>query len=110
MNIRGCHSCVERLKLKKLGLGVLAFVRLSVADHSEPVLTKIETRLAAHQNVLSCHKVSGDTDYLVQIVAKDLDEYSRFFTSIFSDLPGIVTLHSNLSLQEVKATSQLPIY
>ncbi|MEQ5842266.1 AsnC family transcriptional regulator [Paraburkholderia acidicola] len=105
--IEGYQAIVSR---KKLGLGVLAFVRLSVAEHSESVLTKIEMHLAAHQNVLSCHKVSGDADYLVQIVAKDLDEYGRFFTSIFSDLPGIATLHSNLSLQEVKATSQLPIY
>jgi Lrp/AsnC family transcriptional regulator, leucine-responsive regulatory protein len=105
--IEGYQAVVNR---KKLGLGVLAFVQLSITQHSVQALKKIEMGLAAHPNIVGCHKVSGDADYLVQIVAKDLDEYGRLITSIFSDLPGVVTLNSNLSLQEIKATSILPIY
>ncbi|WP_133650332.1 Lrp/AsnC family transcriptional regulator [Paraburkholderia flava] len=105
--IEGYQAVVSR---KLLGLGVLAFVHITVTEHAEKVLTRIEAQLAAHRNVLSCHKVSGDADYLVQIVAKDLAEYGHLFTDIFSSLPGIVTLNSHLSLQEIKATAQLPIY
>lgn len=105
--ITGYHASVDR---RRLGLGVLAFVQLSITQHSETTLRKIEAKLAAHPNVISCHKVTGDADYLAQIVAKDLDEYGRFVTEIFSTLPGIVTLNSNLSLQEIKSASQVPVY
>jgi Lrp/AsnC family transcriptional regulator, leucine-responsive regulatory protein len=105
--IEGYQALVSR---KKLGLGVLAFVQISITQHGEAVLNRIEAELAAHPNVLSCHKVTGDADYLVQIVAKDLEEYGHLLTVIFSGLPGVVTLNSNLSLQEVKATARLPIY
>lgn len=105
--IEGYQAVMSR---KKLGLGVLAFVQLGITQHSAQALKKIETELAAHPNVLGCHKVSGDADYLVQIVAKDLDEYGGLLTSIFSGLPGVVTLNSKLALQEIKASTKLPIY
>lgn len=105
--IEGYQAIVSR---KKLGLGVMAFVQLSITQHSVQALSTIETHLTAHPNILSCHKVAGDADYLVQIVAKDLDEYGRFLTDIFSSLPGVVALNSNLSVREVKATSRLPVY
>ncbi|CAN0620835.1 Lrp/AsnC family transcriptional regulator, leucine-responsive regulatory protein [Burkholderia multivorans] len=98
--IEGYQAIVSR---RKLGLGVLAFVQLSITQHSEITLKKIESSLAAHPNVVSCHKVTGGSDYIAQIVAKDLDEYGHVFTELFSTLPGIVTLNSNLSLLEVKS-------
>jgi len=57
-----------------------------------------------------CHKVTGDADYLVQVVAKDLDEYGKFVTDIFANLPGITAINSNISLQEIKSSSRFPIY
>lgn len=105
--IDGYQATVSR---RSVGLGVLAFVQLSITQHSNEVLSEIETNLDAHPNVLFCHKVTGDADYLLQIVAKDLDEYGKFINDIFSTLPGISTINSNISLQEIKSSSGLPIY
>ncbi|MFY8297932.1 Lrp/AsnC ligand binding domain-containing protein [Pseudoalteromonas sp. SS15] len=62
-----------------------------------------------HRNVLSCHNTTGDADFLLQVVAKDLDDYSNFIDSVLRKLKGISGIKSSLSLKELKSSSRLPI-
>jgi Lrp/AsnC family leucine-responsive transcriptional regulator len=105
--IEGYQAIVSR---RKIDLGVLSFIQLKISLHSQASLNKIESTLYAHPNVMFCHKVTGDADYLLQVVAKDLDEYGKFVTDIFGNLPGITAINSNISLQEIKSSSRFPIY
>ncbi|WP_161804350.1 Lrp/AsnC ligand binding domain-containing protein, partial [Pseudoalteromonas lipolytica] len=59
--------------------------------------------------VLSCHNTTGDADFLLQVVAKNLDDYSQFIDNTLRKLPGVTAIRSNLSLRELKASSRLPI-
>ncbi len=59
--------------------------------------------------VLSCHNTSGEADFLLQVVARDLDDYSRFVDTVLRKLPGVVSIRSNISLREMKSTNSLPI-
>jgi Lrp/AsnC family leucine-responsive transcriptional regulator len=57
---------------------------------------------------LTCHNVTGQVDYVLQVVARDLDDYGRL-TTILRNLPGVTAIHSSLSLREVKGFSGLPV-
>lgn len=88
---------------------MLAFVQLSCTVH-DPVSTReFETIILNSKNVLSCHNTTGEADFMLQVVAKDLDDYSEFVENVLRKLPGISAIRSNISLREVKASNRLPM-
>jgi Lrp/AsnC family transcriptional regulator, leucine-responsive regulatory protein len=63
----------------------------------------------AIERILSCHNVSGTADYILQVVARDLDDYGTFMRDQLRSLPGVTSVESALSLREVKAEGGLPL-
>ena len=59
--------------------------------------------------MLSCHKVTGEADFALTVVAADLERYGRFVEEVLRKQPGVATIHSSLSLREVKSVSKLPV-
>ena len=98
-----------RLDRRMLGYGVYAFVQLHVSSHSEEATQAFERAIISCPEVLSCHNVTGQADFLLQVVAADLDEYGRFVDRVLRKIPIIVSIQSSLSLRELKNTTQLPI-
>ena len=94
---------------RKLGFGVMAFVQLSCTEHDEVSTHRFEQVVEQSPNVLACHNTTGESDFMLQVVARDLDDYSRFVEQVLRKLPGISAIRSNISLREVKASSRLPI-
>ncbi|MDE1181108.1 Lrp/AsnC family transcriptional regulator [Paraburkholderia sp.] len=92
-----------------LGLGVIAFVYVRFAVHDRAVATRFEREVQAISRILSCHNVSGSADYILQVVARDLDDYGTFMRDQLRSLPGVTSVESSLSLREVKATGPLPL-
>jgi len=97
------------LDRRKLGFGVLAFVQLTCNQHDEETTQRFEQVIQGSDNVLSCHNTTGAADFLLQVVAKDLDDYSRFVDQVLRKLPGVSAIASNISLRELKASTRLPI-
>ncbi|AMK12902.1 AsnC family transcriptional regulator [Pseudodesulfovibrio indicus] len=104
--IKGFQALLNR---KALGFGVLSFVQLSCSRHSEKTTKIFENIIKASPNVLSCHNTTGDDDFLLQVVAKDMDDYSDFIEGVIRKIPGVVNIRSNISLREIKASSRLPL-
>lgn len=104
--IEGYQAILNR---RKLGLGVMAFVQISCSDHSEEATEKFEKIIASAPQVLSCHNTTGEADFLLQVVARDLDSYSRFVEKVLRKLPGVLSIRSNLSLREMKTTHRFPV-
>ncbi|MER2016801.1 Lrp/AsnC family transcriptional regulator [Pseudomonas simiae] len=104
--IEGYQAILNR---RKLGLGVMAFVQISCSDHSEEATEKFEKIIASAPQVLSCHNTTGEADFLLQVVARDLDSYSRFVEKVLRNLPGVLSIRSNLSLREMKTTHRFPV-
>lgn len=104
--IEGYQAILNR---RKLGLGVMAFVQISCSDHSEETTEKFEKIIASAPQVLSCHNTTGEADFLLQVVARDLDSYSRFVEKVLRKLPGVLSIRSNLSLREMKTTHRFPV-
>ena len=59
--------------------------------------------------MLACHNTTGAADFLLQVVARDLDDYSRFVEQVLRKLPGVLSICSNISLREIKVTNILPL-
>lgn len=97
------------LDRKKLGYGVMAFVQLTYIEHDEETTEAFEQIIQNCDNVLSCHNTTGEADFLLQVVAKDLDDYSHFVDKVLRKLTGISAIRSSISLRELKSSSRLPI-
>ncbi|WP_396328398.1 Lrp/AsnC family transcriptional regulator [Burkholderia anthina] len=104
--IAGYHARLDR---RKLGLGVMAFVQIVCTQHGEEVTAEFERLIQASPNVLACDNTTGEADFLLQVVAADLDEYSHFVERVLRKLPGVLSIRSNLSLRQLKSTQRLPI-
>ncbi|SDG16353.1 DNA-binding transcriptional regulator, Lrp family [Onishia taeanensis] len=105
--ITGYQANLDR---KQLGLGVMAFVQLNCSAHDTASVHEFEQIVDASPNILSCHNTTGDDDFLLIIVARDLDDYSHFVENVLRRLPGVTNIRSSLSLREVKSTNRLPLF
>ncbi len=104
--IAGYQAVLDR---RKLGLGILAFIRVKIDSHSEEEAQHFERQVAALEPVIACYAVAGDADFLLQVVAEDLDSFSTFAMSTVRRLPGIKEMQTTLVLREVKPLTPLPV-
>lgn len=98
------------LSRRKLGLGVLAFVQLSCSEHDPASTAEFQRIIEMTPNILACHNTTGEDDFLLIVVARDLDDYSAFIDGTLRRLPGVTSIRSNLSLKEMKASNKLPVW
>ena len=104
--IKGYHAEIDR---RKIGLGVLAFVRLDTERANSEVTRKIEEAIRKLPELVACHYISGTGMFELQVVAQDLDAFSRFALNSLMNLPNVKDLHTSFSLGEVKSGSALPL-
>lgn len=97
--IKGYGVLLDR---KKLGLGVMVFVRVSIDSHSEREAKKFEEEVTALDYVVACYSIGGDADFLLQVVSPDLDTYAEFSMTTIRRLPGIKEMQSMFVLKEIK--------
>ncbi|APW40247.1 AsnC family transcriptional regulator [Rhodoferax koreense] len=104
--ILGYHAEIDR---HKIGLGVLAFVRLDADRNTGDVTRELEEAIKQIPEVVSCHYISGAGTFELQVVARDLDAFSQFARKVLINLPNVKDLHTSFSLGQVKASSALPL-
>jgi Lrp/AsnC family transcriptional regulator, leucine-responsive regulatory protein len=93
----------------KVGLGVLAFVRVDAERNTGDATRQLEAAISQLPEVISCHYISGNGTFELQVVAEDLDSFSRFALQSLINLPNVKDLHTSFSLGEVKAAGPLPL-
>ena len=104
--IKGYHAEIDR---HKIGLGVLAFVRLDADRNTGEGTREMEEAIRQIPEVIACHYISGAGTFELQVVAKDLDSFSQFARKVLINLPNVKDLHTSFSLGEVKHSSALPL-
>ncbi len=87
---------------------LLVFVELSLEAKSGQKFNSLKQAIVQIPQILECHLVSGEFDYLVKARIKDISEY-RNLLGILLDLPGVVQSKSSIVMEEIKEVSQLPI-
>jgi len=104
--ITGYRAEIDR---RRVGLGVLAFVRVD-AERSAGAATKaLEDEICRLPEVIACHYISGTGTFELQVMATDLDAFSRFSINTLLKLPNVKDIHTSFSLGEVKASGALPL-
>lgn len=96
--IEGYQARIDR---QALGLAMTVFVQISLKSQSEDLLASFEKAAAAAASIVSCHLMSGEDDYLLTVLARDLADYERIHKEQLSRLPGVARLRSNFALREV---------
>ena len=104
--ILGYRAEIDR---RKIGLGVLAFVRLDADRNTGGVTLAMEEAIRQIPEVVSCHYISGTGTFELQVVARDLDSFSQFARDVLLHLPNVKDMHTSFSLGEVKAGGALPL-
>ncbi|MFO1191336.1 MAG: Lrp/AsnC family transcriptional regulator [Rhodoferax sp.] len=104
--ITGYRAEINR---RKIGLGVLAFVRLDAERNNGDGTRALEEAIRQLPEVVSCHYISGTGTFELQVVAQDLEHFSRFALGNLINLPNVKDLHTSFSLGEVKAGTPLPL-
>jgi Lrp/AsnC family transcriptional regulator, leucine-responsive regulatory protein len=104
--ITGYRAELDR---RRIGLGVLAFVRVDAERNNAEATQALEDAIRAMPEVVTCHYISGTGTFELQVVATDLDAYSRWAMDHLFRLPNVKDLHTRFSLGEVKAVGALPL-
>ena len=104
--ITGYRAEVDR---RRIGLGVLAFVRLGAERTNDSATRALEAGIRALPEVVACHYISGAGIFELHVVATDLDAYSRWTRDKLFKLPDVKEVHTSFSLGEVKAGGALPL-
>jgi DNA-binding Lrp family transcriptional regulator len=104
--ITGYRAEIDR---RKIGLGVLAFVRVDAERNNAAATQALEDAIRALPEVVACHYISGAGTFELQVMCTDLDAYSRWAMDKLFKLPNVKDLHTSFSLGEVKAGAALPL-
>ena len=104
--ISGYRAEIDR---RKVGLGVLAFVRLDAERNNGAAAKLLEDAIRQLPEVMSCHYISGAGTFELQVLATDLDAFSRFSIDTLLNLPNVKDIHTSFSLGEVKAGAVMPL-
>jgi Lrp/AsnC family transcriptional regulator len=99
---------VAILNRDRLGLGVTVIVAVRTAQHSDEWLQLFADGVAKIPEVVEFYRMSGDIDYLLKVVARDIADYDR----IYRKLTKVAPLHdvsSSFAMQEIKSTTALPL-
>lgn len=104
--IKGYHAEIDR---HRIGLGVLAFVRLDADRNTGESTRAMEDAIRRIPEIVSCHYISGAGTFELQVVSRDLDTFSQFARQVLINLPNVKDIHTSFSLGEVKASASWPL-
>jgi Lrp/AsnC family leucine-responsive transcriptional regulator len=98
-----------RLDPQVLGLGLQAFVRVQLEKHGAPGIERFVAAVQAWDEVVACHALTGDMDYLLQVYVRDLEHFSRFLLDRLLNASGVADVNSSFVLRTVKGFAGLPL-
>ncbi len=104
--IMGYHA---RISPQALGKTLLVFLEIKLSVKSDDVFEKIRKELDGMPDVLECHLVSGDFDYLVKARLAEMNDYRRLLGDILQRLPASAESRSYVVMEEIKETFYLQV-
>ena len=93
----------------KLGMQITAFAEICLDNHHSETVAAFNRAVNENDNILECHSVSGRCDYLLKIVARDMQSYEHFLSRELLQMSGIRSVNTLFSLKQQKLTMALPM-
>lgn len=103
--IKGYTALVDQ---KAWGLPVTVFIRIKLERHSDDAVAAFERAIIDMPQVMECWLMTGRSDYLLRVIAADLDDYERFVRRELQRVPGIASIDTSFAYGSVKHAQVLP--
>ena len=97
------------LDREAMGFDMVCFISVSLQLHQFEAIERFKELVQDMPEVLECHHITGEFDYLLKTVFRNRDELQEFVVNKLTPIPGMARLNTSLVLIEIKATQQLPI-
>ena len=104
--IEGYRAALRR---ERVGLSFSVFVGVKIEGHANERALLFEKAVTAMPEVIACHLIAGEADYLLEVVVPDLEGYQQFLVGKLLNLPMVREIRSNIAIQTVKAGAPLPL-
>lgn len=104
--IRHYAAVVDR---ERCGFDLLCFIQVSIQLHQPDQVEQFRVAVRAMPEVLECHHITGEYDYLLKAALRNRKDLERFVVDRLTPMPGVARIHTSLVLTEVKATTALPL-
>lgn len=98
-----------RLNPARLDLSTSVYVRVWLSGQDDETVRRFTDSILALPHVIECHMMAGDCDFLLRVVARDLDAYRRFQAEKLARIEGVQSLKTEIPLQRIKVTAALPV-
>lgn len=98
-----------RLNPQKLGLGVQAYIEITLKDQSRESMDKFEERVADMDDILECYLMSGSADYMLSVVATNLNDFDDIHRNCLSELPGVMSMTTKFLIRRIKDWNGYPV-
>ncbi len=92
-----------------VGLPISVFIRIALEKQQEANLERFEATVRDYPNVMECYLMSGDSDYLIRVVVKDIAELQDFIVQKLTKIEGVANIQSSFALKQVKYKTALPL-
>jgi len=103
-------SYSAQVDYKKVGLQIIAFAEVSLERHNSETIQSFLSMIGREKGILECHSVTGQCDYLLKIVSKDMESYETFVSAKLLSIPEIRSVNTLISMRQNKLTSELPVH
>jgi Lrp/AsnC family leucine-responsive transcriptional regulator len=94
---------------RQLGYDMFCFVRVSLQLHDIEQVTGFREAVQQMPEILECHHVTGDYDYILKVVARNTKDLEHFLINQLTPIPGVARIYTSLVLNEVKSSTVIPI-
>jgi Lrp/AsnC family transcriptional regulator len=93
----------------RLGLGVTVFESVKLSSHGRQALPEFEEAIRRYPEVVECYTVTGEVDFILRVLTRDMQSYERFLRDHLLQLPHVAEVHSTIALTQVKYTTAIPL-
>ena len=104
--IKGYHA---ELDPGALGYGIMVFALVSLRSQAEDDLRSFEAHVATLPEVRECHMLNGEIDFILKIVAHDLQSFQSFLTSKLTPAPNVASVKTSLTIRTSKTSCGIPV-
>lgn len=94
---------------RAVGLGLTVFVSITLTSQAQEVLAAFEAAVAQAPEIMECHLMTGQADYILRVVASDVDDLERLHANVLTRLPGAARINSSIALRTVVRRTALPV-
>lgn len=101
-------SRVALLDPDRIGYGTTVFVALRTNRHDPEWLAAFSEGVASIDEIVECHRMAGDVDYMLKLQVRDIAHYDRIYQRLIAHVPGLSDVTSSFSMERMKATTALP--